>query len=928
MAKPAAREGELPSDISRLRVLRSVRVNPEWLAFAAIHAEMQSLQFGCDEGERRDVAIFVREHDILFALDLDRAHSRTEDGRPREFRYRCSVNVDADVGGEARSVGVVLNLAQLRGYLRKKNPNNGRFTVLDGDLPLTLEIRGPLDEERATHVVLYPPVEPGKKAKAPRVIAVRRPASLDDFAEVEPLAADRGLIGFRGEDAIELGALADPAVGALVMPDPGWLVAYHPDRIAASRFTRPAGMERDRGQLAISLGTADGESAAQRALSEETVVPGRLLIAGGFAQLGFESYLTESANQQVRRHQDSSYAAAMAAVMDVVDNGPGAVLSEAYAAVGRKRAHEAMQQAQGVGAAERERRGAEFGRSLLEGHSAEERLAVVASMEAELADSRRPAPDEPALRSAAEGDIAVEAVARLYLAVGERVEPLLDAASRAVGDLRVRAAQEGQRKSAAMGGFAPNAELSASAIELLGKEAPGFIGTLLPKIPAEAHGPWWTAYGDYLRTLDVPRDLAEKLTHKGRGRPAPGAGDLRLPDKTWSDGFRVNSRAAGQGCLWRGEDGRVYVGMQDERFGRMMISDLPVQPDPRLFPLSPAELARLTGKVMDGSRWRGEFWRGDFQWMANRIVGAIDPVADDPQNLWVMRWEPEGAPSAASRVLQGFPTIESKTAATPESGYVDGRELRSVRGPSTPAADPAQAGRLSVFVFAEGGERLYLRVPMAAIPEAGSTGAFAVAMNAERLHDLAAITGRSKRVLLDVGRHTVRIADPSGRVVVALPTVSRSEIPHRYRDAFLAAGVADLAESVTRQHLFGRAQDLIERARIADQQAARAAHRAPEAVVTPRGPSVVWPRTRAMHGLKTQIGRLESELRRIEVLALDLFASERPDLMMEVGRARELRASIESKRAELDALEAAEAARARPGHNAPARPAAPAGVAR
>jgi hypothetical protein len=925
---PVAGAAEVGEATGR-QVLRRVQINPEWLAFALVHAEMQALQFGMHEGERRDIALFIRGTDVLLALDLDKGHTRTADGRPREFRFRCSVNISADEGGMAASAGAYVPMAQLRGYLRNKDPHNGRFSVMSGDLPLTIEFVAESGVEGPAELVLLPPTREGRKPKPPRVIRTRGPASLEDFSEVEPVAAEGGLVGLRGEDAIEVGALCDPAIGAIILPDRGWLAAYHPDRIAAIRFasTHP---EDETAQLPMfSEWDVPGakENLRGRALDRRTVISGRLLIAGGFAQMGFESHLTETANIEIRRHQEAAYSAALAAA--IVTAGQPA-LTEVHAVLGGKLAHKALLAAQQGSSKDYVGRAVVFARDCLREVPDAEQETFASAIAA--AFPRAESGQGGALRVEAGGNLAVELIAGAYVAAPSP-ESLLRRVAEALGEVRagVALSQQGDE------GRARDSAVADVAVSMLDKETATALTAALAQICENKLPEWWANYASQLVERQVPKEVCELLTlqNEGPGKPrsvlrrdAPTAADVKLPDKAWADNVRVNARALAQGRFWRGRGGRVYVGLEDPRFGSMMVSDIPVQPNVQEFPLAGRDIADLTRSAPRDLRWKGEIWRSDLRWMANRIVGIADKDSEDPRNLWLLRWEPAGSPPAVGKITSDFP-LAARLGSSPETGFNDGREFRRPRDAAAPVAQAIQAGRLSVFAFTSSGEKLYLKMPMRAAPSHTGEGPFAFAMDASHLHDLVSLAGRGKHVMVDVGSTGLRLYDPSRRAVVSIPTLSRSEVPREFRNAVAAAGVSEVAVAVDRPVIFGRAREMIERVQAAEKEARRAPRPVSEGPPMTRGPSVVWdtppapaqdaqvevdsgPVSGALRErlagqvLVTQrhIRKLERELLNIEDASISLFPDSMDLSVVDFGRAQVIREKLEARRSALRSLEA------------------------
>lgn len=804
-------------------VLRRVAVDATMLARATVLATVVAKESGLTPEERDQVSVFIRGADVLIAFDLDRGFSRTTTGEERRLSFRFRVPA-TDLAGAASLVGVRVHAGNLLRALRSRETNSENYGILPG--PVHLEVLAGAGAERPSAFRVYPATKGGSA----RVVPITGTASLAEFADVEPRTPEAHLAGLDADAMIELAGLTDPALGLLVVPETGNVVAVARNRIAVSSFGTSNPVVREADAATLPLGV---DREAKAATPTAIVVSSRLATAVGFAQLGAEEALRAAQRAENARRMESVSVAALAASLEVApERALVAVRTAAGEALVRKAA------AAAAGGSEPERAVA-FARTLLTlvpPGAADTILAAFSSR-----DGAAPAAGDLRLARALTGDEAAPAeLAAALLSASDR-EAALRTAAEAAGEALLRDSA-GWRASEGQGEVLHYAAAAADvlpSIDALGQQ-------LRRETPAAQSAPWWDAFDRHLVALGLPEDARDHLL---RGRVAgrhPAEASLTIPDSMRERWLAEAVRSA-QGRMERDPaTGRVYVGFDSPHLGAFALADTAIEPDPTKYPLTPADIQAAIARNR-AYAWKGELYTSDLQTAADLVVGLGRAAPELPRasTVFVARWTPPGSGRADGDVLERLSPDEAWLR-HPEDVELqlggDAIPMALERSPREPAAAEETAGTLRIYGFDADGERLRMALPLRTAPTlAGRAGPIAFALDAERLHDLVAfVAQRGRQAQLTLAGGMVRLSDAARSRTILLPTLTASEVPEPLRDLVAAVGVAWQGVEVPTDEVFRRftrywADEEIRRAR-----ATRGLPAARASMPSTSGPAVVW----------------------------------------------------------------------------------------
>lgn len=817
-------------------LLRRVAVDPVAMARALVLIKSFAAKHGLDPQERGEVAMFVRERDILLAADWDRDHTRTVDGQPRPFRFRYSVPLVRTGEGRALWAGVRIRPQDLQEAFRNRVENSDQYGVLSSNEPVWLEVLAPAPDKddpkpQPARIIVHPS---GDRRTEPREVFALGGASLHAYEDVEPVLADAGLPGLDADTFVDLGAFADEAIGIRIHPWnhktlradrtsaaamlPAYAVGISARGVAVSTFDSPLtetlpSIEQQFDILSQQVEAKRTPVPQGKALAEDIVLTPRFADVLGITQGSFEEAMRVVQRSNTADWELKMAAAAVAATLDRNLE----LIRLLRERIGGPIVAAAMQKAAKSSGQER---------AIAVTRALQEQLepADIATLGGLLSVSKD-VNIEP-YRVEFEDDAALVRIAGA-LSGGSIDEAGL---ARLIGDVLLT--REAKSVISRSGHARPtevptSVDLALAALRLAGKSYRSLAEEAVTTL-AEPMGEWWEAYENYMTGLGVPREAIEAVTRTNTGAlrtERPSARHLRAMPKL-REQWIAQARVPVQGRIWRGHDGRCWAGFGHEDVGYVWFSDMPVQPDPAKYPLTHDEVARLIARSLRPSdaqvQWQGTVYHDDLQSVVNRVVGLISPESEvSPKALLVVRWTPadldqsDGAlPKKDERFANPADMLRPMTVYLGEGASAERFEVDPPYPPEN--VRPKLDGTLRIYGFEPAGEALWFDVPLyggpdSVRPEGREPGEpYAFALDADGLHDAIDFIGRrgmSSTINLLGG--VVRVHDPQMRRILFLPTIERSRVPEVYRPALRAAGVpAELCEKIA-------LVDIIRQARIA-----------------------------------------------------------------------------------------------------------------
>lgn len=800
-------------------LLRRVAVDPVAMARALVLIKSFAAKYGLDPSERGEVAMFVRERDILFAADWDRGYTQTADGEPRPFHFRYSVPL-VDVGeGRALWVGARIRPQDLQEAFRNRVENSDQYGVLGAGEPVRLELFSSPDDEpepRPVRIVVHPS---GDGSLEPREVFPLGGVSLYAFQHVEPVLADFGASALDPDALVDLAALASDAIGIRVHPwnhkvyrkkgaQPiqsfsAYAVAVGPRGIAVTNFegnlsetTRlPSSAQSDLLGDVAKTQVERTPVPQGNALVDEVVLTPRFAHVLGITQGAFEEAMRVLQRPVTADWELKMSAAAVAAALD--DNP--SIAQALRTKIGRTVVGAALTSTQNQSVRDR---AIAVTRHLQARLQPMEIAAVAAGLPVQ------PGVGLEALRVEFNDDAALIRLAAA-LSASELSE---EALAGIVGEVLL--IQEVKHVISRSGDARPvetatTVDLALAALRLAGKSYRAFAEDLVRDI--NDPGRWWESYRNYMRALGVPENAIDALMRTDPnanrlGRPTGRS--LRAPAKT-REQWVAQARLPVQGRFWRTEDGRCWAGFGHEDVGYVWFNDLPVQPDPHKYPLQHGDVVRLVSRSMAIDEpslpvhWQATLHRDDLQSLVNRVVGLTNPDASTaaPKALLVARWTPDGLGEPDGALPLQDPRFADESARLrPQTVYIgEGPGAQRFEVEPDYANDYLHArehGSLRVYGFEQGGEALWFEVPMyagweAVRPEGRNPGeAYAFALDADGLHDAVEfVTQRGLGSTLNLLDGVVRVHDPQMHRLIFVPTIERSRVPEAYRPVLRATGV-------------------------------------------------------------------------------------------------------------------------------------------
>jgi hypothetical protein len=891
-----------------LQLMSRVDVNPLVLSRAIILATAFATEHGLGTQETEQLAIFVREDDVLVAADFDRAGTRT-----MRFRFKVPI-VGAPSAGETEWAGMTVRGIDLLQALRNRLENSDRYGILSGDTPVTLELYASADRAKPAELRVLPKT-PG--ALQPRIVKAQDGADLAQFDDIEPLRADAGLPELSAESLIETAAATDVDVGLLLDPRGGQQTG-----ILAGAGTGGVMLTAFKGAgLAHHRETAD--VSPTRALRGPVVLSQRLARAAGHAQAAMAGALELQAKVRNNEHVAHAVVAALAATLETATTTQAQEALEAT--IGEKAAAAALRAGQksdsalegAVASARSLVAGLSMNDALLVARLMRERLGAAASQVSQAVSDmvREIAGDETTVVGVAEALVA-------GAAQRERIEHVA-ASARGHVDLRQEVKAVVSRLASAKADEQITlADLAVAAVRLRGTKSGSLADVVLPLVLPEQREAWWATFATYLEALKVPLAARESILARRRTHDAaPTTAALVLPDALRKEWLRTAAFDAA-GRFWAGStDGRVYAGIGDDDIGTLMLSDVAVRPDPAQFPVTPAEIETMLSRSTPFA-WKGQLYNSDLDVASNRIAGlaptdsGTGALGKRATTLFVARWTPpefgRTVDSSTARVLEMFENARDREPVSTDVVYLgEGAQRRAmsvVRSAKEPLADVVAVGTLRVFGFDVTGERLYMEIPMKSVLHSGANP-LAFALDAERLHDFVGFVTRKGPqqgavTLLDASETGVRLASPDGSRVVVIPTVSVSVVPPTLQALVNAAGVTN-ATPVTSLQAVTRVRALPDRVRSDVVQPAVtrfAAWKAadPVVVILPRPAQAAKPTRTKPVSTKKRKTETEFKIERMEAWVDDRLAKGLPrDVIVseydgQIARAQDELAALEN----------------------------------